>query len=47
MDVFDGYGVDVDALACAHEEDVLEALGELFKDPLIAPLTMPLEILMT
>ena len=32
----DGHGshaFGVDALACAHEQDVLEALGELFEDP--------------
>ena len=23
----------IDVLACVHEEDVLEALGELFEDP--------------
>ena len=32
----DGHGSHasrVDALACAHKEDVLEALGEVFEDP--------------
>ena len=31
VEFFDGYGVD--SLACAHKEDVLEALRELFEDP--------------